>query len=278
MSEEQVETQVEVTEEPSYEAEAEAQGWVPKESFRGSENDWVDAETFVRRGREILPIVRKHNERLVKELAEAKRGAEEVREAAKEFREFQKTQFAKKTKELEQQLEQLKQAKREAITQGDGDRAIAIDDAMDDLKEQRVEAKEELKRAEEKAKEPPPVTEDPLLNEWISKNDWFGSDEDMTDIANALGTSLRRKTPSLQGKDFLDKLDEKLVEKFPDRFGKKKSTPNPMEGSQRESARPVSGGKKSYNSLPEDAKKACDRFVKQGLMTREEYVNDYDWN
>jgi hypothetical protein len=30
--------------------------------------------------------------------------------------------------------------------------------------------------------------------------------------------------------------------------------------------------------LPEIAKAACDRFVKQKLMTKEAYVADYDWS
>jgi hypothetical protein len=30
--------------------------------------------------------------------------------------------------------------------------------------------------------------------------------------------------------------------------------------------------------LPSEAKAACDRFVKQKLMTREQYVADFDWN
>jgi hypothetical protein len=34
-------------------------------------------------------------------------------------------------------------------------------------------------------------------------------------------------------------------------------------------------GGKSYAALPDDAKKACDRFVKQGLMTKEQYIKDY---
>ena len=145
MSEEiQQEAPQDAPEAPQFESEARAQGWVAADEFRGSESDWVDAETFVRRGKEIMPILRKNNEKLLKELGEAKKDAAEVREAAKEFREFQKQQFERKTKELESQLEQLKQAKREAITQGDGDRAIAIDDAMDELKEQRQEAKEDL--------------------------------------------------------------------------------------------------------------------------------------
>ena len=36
-------------------------------------------------------------------------------------------------------------------------------------------------------------------------------------------------------------------------------------------------GKKSYENLPSEAKAACDKFVKQGLMTREEYVKEFEW-
>ena len=278
MSEElQQEAPQEAPEASQFESEARAQGWVAQEEFRGSENDWVDAETFVRRGKEIMPILRKNNEKLLKELGEAKKMAEEARESAKEFREYQKQQFEKKAKDLEGQLEQLKQAKRDAITQGDGDRAIAIDDAMDDLKEQRIEAKEELKAAEAKAAEVPQVTADPILNSWMDKNDWFGKDARMTGIANGLGVSLRQENPNLNGQAFLDKLDAELQEVFPEKFGKKR-TPNPMEGSPNGTARPsVSSGKKTYANLPAEARAACDKFVKQGLMTKEAYVAEYDW-
>ena len=279
MSEElQQEAPQEAPEASQFESEARAQGWVAAEEFRGSETDWVDAETFVRRGKEIMPILRKNNEKLLKELGEAKKIAEEAREAAKEFREYQKQQFERKTKDLEGQLEQLKQAKRDAITQGDGDRAIAIDDAMDDLKEQRLEAKQDLKAAEEKAKEVPQVTADPTLNEWMDRNDWFGKDTRLTGMANGLGVELRRENPALQGKAFLDKLDEELANMLPEKFGKKR-VQNPMEGSSNGTARPsVGSGKKSYNALPAEAKAACDKFVKQGLMTKEQYVAEYDWS
>jgi len=29
--------------------------------------------------------------------------------------------------------------------------------------------------------------------------------------------------------------------------------------------------------LPQEAKAACDRFVKQGLLTVEEYLKEYEW-
>jgi len=257
----------EAPEASQHESEARAQGWVAKEEFRGSENDWVDAETFVRRGREIMPILRKNNEKLLKELGEAKKVAEEARQAAREFREYQKEQFERKAKDLESQLEQLKVAKRDAINEGSGDRVLAIDDAMDDIKEQRIQAKEDLKAAELKAKEVPQVTADPILNEWMDRNEWFGKDARLTGMANGLGVELRKENPGLVGKAFLEKLDAELAEMIPAKFGKK-TTFNPMEGAPNNTARPSTGsGKKSYNNLPSDAKSACDKFVKQGLMT-----------
>ena len=225
-----------------------------------------------------MPILRKNNEKLLKELGEAKKVAEEARQAAREFREYQKEQFERKGKELESQLEQLKVAKRDAINEGSGDRVLAIDDAMDDIKEQRLQAKEDLKAAELKAKEVPQVTTDPILNEWMDKNEWFGKDARLTGMANGLGVELRRENPSLQGKAFLEKLDLELAEMIPAKFGKKTAF-NPMEGSTNGTARPsVSSGKKSYNNLPSDAKSACDKFVKQGLMTKEQYVAEYSWD
>ena len=275
MSDEQQQEHQEVAP-PSFEEEAQAQGWVPKEKYRGDEADWVDAETFVRRGREILPIVRKNNERLLKELKEAKDAAEEARSAAREFKQFQKEQYERKAKELEAQVDQLKQAKRDAISSGDGDRVLAIDDALDDIKEQRQEAKQAVKEAEAAAREAEkaPQTLDPALNNWLGKNEWFGTDTRLTGIANGIGEAIRKET-GLQGQAFLDRLDEELAQYVPDKFGKKR-TPNPMDSAPAGN-RPTPKGKRSYDALPSDAKAACDKFVKQGLMTKEEYVQSYDW-
>lgn len=273
MSEEiqqQEEQQAEVNE---VEQEARAQGWVPAEEFRGKESDWVDADTFVRRGKEIMPILRKNNEKLLKELAEAKKAAEEAREAAKEFREYQKELTERKVKELNLQIDQLKQAKREAISAGDGDRVVAIDEAIDDIKEEQAQAKAEAK---EKVQQNQAQQEfDPSLNVWLGKNEWFGKDARMTAIANGIGEAIRRENPNLIGEGFLEQLDKELGEFFPEKLGKqKRQSPVDAGGT---GGRPYSG-KKSYEALPADAKAACDRFVKQGLMTREQYLADFEWN
>jgi DNA repair exonuclease SbcCD ATPase subunit len=263
-------------EQQDFDSEARAQGWVSQEEFRGNEKDWVDAETFVKRGREILPIVRKNNEKLLKELKEARAIAEEARSTAKEFQKFQQEQYERKAKELEAELNSLKQAKREAINQGDGDRVVEIDDASERLREDLQEARQAAKAVPQ----PEAATNqpDPNLTEWLSHNEWFGQDLRTTGIANGLAEAIRKENPGLQGKAFLDKLDEELEATLPAKFGKKKVA-NPMDGGipTGTSGRP-SKSKRSYDSLPGDAKAACDRFVKQGLMTKEQYIESYDWS
>ena len=276
---EQIATEVvqEAPEVNPVEEEARAQGWVGKDEFRGSDDDWVDADTFVKRGKEIMPILRKNNEKLLKELGEAKKAAEEARSAALEFKKYQQDISERKIGELQSQIEHLKQAKRDAITTGDGDRVIAIDDAIDEIKEQQREAKSDaaLRIAEVQKQQQQAVTLDPTFNAWLDRNKWFGSDNKLTSVANALGESLRRDNPNLIGADFLTALDKELVETFPDKFGKPKRQ-SPVEGGSHSGR--SSGGRKSYDNLPAEAKTACDRFVKQGLMTREQYIADYEWN
>ena len=274
MSEESV-TSNEVS--PEVQHEAESQGWVPKERFRGNESDWVDADTFVKRGREILPILRKNNENLIKDLQATKDQLKEFREAAEEFKKFQRESYERKAQEYESQIQEIKESRAQAISDGDGQKVNALDDALDQAKENFKEAKQSVKDVVS-AKDPEPTPEaiDPGLQAWLDRNTWFGQDKRLTAMVNGVGESLRLEFPLLKGQAFLDKLDEVLAEEFPNKFGKKQSPSSRVEsGSGRQSR--SGGNAQSYDNLPSEAKSACDRFVKQKLMTREQYVADFDW-
>lgn len=257
--------------------EASGQGWVPKERFKGDEKDWVDAQTFVKRGREILPILRKNNENLLKELSVTKESLKQLKLDAEEFKKFQKDAYERKARSLEDEVTALKSARAQAITDGDGARANALDDAIDSAKEEVKQAKESVK---ELAKPAPPTPQglDPKLQVWLGKNEWFGKDAMMTSITNAIGETLRTQNPGLMGDAFLERLDEALGEKFPELQGKPKRTPNFTAEAGSKGTGRSSSSKKSYENLPTEAKAACDRFVKQKLMTKEQYVSDFDWS
>lgn len=263
---------------PEVVKEAESQGWVPKERFRGNESDWVDADTFVKRGREILPILRKNNENLIKDLNATKEQLKEFREAAEEFKKFQKEAYERKANEYEDRIREIKESRAQAISDGDGQKVNALDDALDQAKEDLKEAKQAVIEADTvKTPEPAPQAMEPELQSWLDGNTWFGQDKRMTSIANGIGDSIRLEFPMLKGKAFLDKLDEVLAEEFPNKFGEKKSPASRVESG---SGRQGRGGSnaQSYDNLPADAKAACDKFVKQKLMTKEEYVASYDWS
>lgn len=262
--------------------EASSQGWVPKDRFRGNEADWVDADVFVKRGREILPILRKNNENLLRDLNQTKEQLKEFRETAEEFKRFQKEAYERKAAEFERQIEDLKRERAQAITDGDGQKVNALDDALDEAKENAKEAKlsaKEAAKAPEAAPSSTSNTVDPQLQTWLDSNTWFGQDRRLTSIANGLGESLRVEFPDLKGKAFLDKLDEALVEMLPEKFKEKsRRGGSPVESGSNRQSRAGGGNAKSYENLPADAKAACDRYVKQKLMSREEYVASYDWS
>jgi hypothetical protein len=277
MSEESV-TSNEVS--PEVQHEAESQGWVPKERFRGNESDWVDADTFVKRGREILPILRKNNENLVKDLQATKDELRQFREAAEEFKKFQRESYERKAQEYESRIQEIKESRAQAISDGDGQKVNALDDALDQAKENFKEAKQAVKDVVS-AKEPEPTPEaiDPGLQAWLDRNSWFGQDKRLTGMVNGIGESLRLEFPLLKGQAFLDKLDEVLAEEFPSKFGGKKQSPSSrVESGSGRAGRSGGSNAQSYDNLPLEAKSACDRFVKQKLMTREQYVADFDWN
>ena len=257
--------------------EAESQGWVPKEKFKGNEADWVDADTFVKRGREIMPILRKNNENLLKDLNYTKEQLKQFKQTAEEFKKFQQQAHERKVTELTTQLDQLKAVRAQAIADGDGAKVNAIDDAIDDVKEQTKEAKQQVKEAANRPAVQEPQILDPSLQSWMNANDWFGKDKKLTEWTTAAGEELRHANPNLVGQAFLDKLDEVLAEEFPQRFGKKQKPASSVEsGSGR--PRATSSNKHTYDNLPPDAKAACDRFIKQGIMkTREEYLALYEW-
>jgi hypothetical protein len=257
------------------EKEARLLGWVPQPEFRDGEH-FVDAETFVKRGKEINPILRKNNETLLKKLDEANREIAEVKKVAKEFEKFQKDAAAQKVVALEGELKILKEQKKNAITQGDGDSVVNIDEQIDALKEEQREAKKTP--VVQAPVVSVPVTLDPLINQWMGENTWFTTDPKYTRIADAIGADINATRPHLNGQAFFDELDKEMMDVLPEKYQKtKKGRTSPVESGTSTSTRP-NAKKQSYEALPPDAKAACDRFVKQGLMTKEAYVSEYEWS
>ena len=256
---------------PEVEAEAREQGWVPKDEFRGKEEDWRDAVTFVKIGKDLNPILRKNNERFKAELEKTKKDLEELRKVTEEFKQHQKIQAEAREQSLKTEIAALKKEKAAAVSAGDGEKVNEIDDRIDEIRE------EERKAKESPPPKPAPQAEAKELTAWKEKNHWYVEDVTMAAAANALAESIVART-GLRGQAFLDELDKVLEETFtPEKLGKKVAPRSPVERGTPPS-NPPNGNKKTYENLPADAKAACDRFVKQKILTRDQYVADYAWD
>jgi hypothetical protein len=75
-----------------------------------------------------------------------------------------------------------------------------------------------------------------------------------------------------------EKVREEFGEAFPDAFGADPAPRQKRPAVDGGGTRRGPMGGKSYNDLPPEAKAACDKWVKQGLIkSNEDYVKNYAW-
>ena len=269
MSEEQVVPTEVVTEAPIVEetpavapvddetlAEAKRQGWKPEEEYDGPDGKWVDADTFVKKGKEINAILRKDNEFLKREVAEMK----------STMMEFKKFHDETEKRAYDRAIADLRQQKKDAISVGDGEKVLEIDDALDEIKEKQREAKVQAK---------PSNQPNPDFVEWNEENNWFGKDTELTEEANLIGNALKQQKPNLIGRDFLDEVTKRVKKMYPEKFTNPNRTKaSPVEGTGGSVSTRAKAGK-SFADLPPEAKDACLKFEKQKIMTRDQYLKEY---
>lgn len=255
-----------------YEAEARASGWVPEAEFKGDKKPavFLDAETFVKRGEEITPFIRKENSKLRQELTETKadfaKRLERMEKATTRAFEAQKSAH-------EQELARVRREQRSAAESGD-------------MKEfDRLETiKGNLEKAAPKAEETETVDPNAGLPErqqkWRAANPWFDEDFDMQDFAVRYSDFHGQRNPHLSFEENMKAVEAKVREKFPEKFGGKPAANGHAAVDGGGSFPGATRGKgKTAADLPAEAKAAGERFVAQKLYKdlnayAKEYFND----
>lgn len=264
----------------NHETQAKQLGWVPKEQFRGDPEKWVDAETFVRRGEEIMPILKHNNSRLQAEV-EALRG--------------QLTEAQETIKASTEAIEALREYQTEATQ-------LAVERAKKDLRAQIASAREagnveeelelteqlqEVRNAEKEVKNAPKVMPKPTAAstgtptphpEWVAwqkDNPWFGTDRRRTALMVAEAEELRADPVNrgLVGRAFFDKAAENV-----DAILNPRASHSKVEDGQG-SATPPAGrpGKKGYNDLPQEAKDMCERQADKLVGKGRAFKDKAEW-
>jgi hypothetical protein len=269
-----------VTEDESdtdWEAEARAEGWVPEGEWQGTapKHGFMEAKEFVKRGREVLPIVQARNRRMEGELASLRTQLTELQGTASRFNQFAQQAVERERREKEQLLQQLEARRAQAITEGDGNTAVAAERQISNLKAEFIS---EPVNTGNGAAPPQQYTEEQLrpIKEFMTANPWYASDPDMRDWADARAVRLKNDGMP-QGPAMLAKVADEARRVWAHKFQSNGSVQTPVEGSGRRI--PEQFGKKTFDDLPADAKRAYDEFRKTNpKLTKADYLNLYEWD
>lgn len=269
MSEEQVvETQTEVVtgegtelvqetntapQEPSaVEKRALEMGWRPKEEFDGEEEDFIDATEFVRR----KPLFEKIDS-----------VGKELRETRKALKALQEHHAKVKEAEFKHALEQLRNEKRQALEEGDADKLIDIDERIADAKVRQVQEE----RQQVQAAQAP----HPNFVQWVQKNTWYKEDAELRAISDQIGAAYAVANPDVEPDQVLKYVEGRVKKLYPDKFrNPNKDRPSAVEGRTTSTASKSKGDSISDYPLTDEERKVMMSFVRQGVMTKEEYITD----
>ena len=250
------------------EALARQSGWTPEEEWEGDPDGWVSAKEFNFRG-ELMSRIQKQTRQLQAneaEMGQLKEGLKSLGEHNKKIAEIERTKAIKA----------LRKERLDALEEQDHERAVALEEEIDELKELSLE---------EEAPAEPAATNQPVtppeVQAWLDKpeNSWYSTDMVLQGVVDGIGRDIMAASPDTTPGSLIAKIEakidsdpnfSKLFEKVrPSKAGKSQSSVNTPSGSSR-------GGKKKFtaSNLNDEQKQMAQRFVDAGAFkSTQEYVD-----
>lgn len=222
-------------------------GWRPKEEFDGSDDEFIDAKEFVRR----RPLFEK--------IEGQGREIKNMRKALEAWKQHY-TQVEKTS--VEKALAQLKAARKEAVSNADGDKYDALDDEIK-AAEQNIAQIKQLEQAQIPQEQQIP----PEFANWQNRNRWYTETKYMRTWADDFGTELAKQ--GLEPATVLKRVEEAVKKEFPDKFrnSNKQSAPDMDSGTARRTV-----AKTDDFELSPMEEKIMNDLVRTKQMTRKEYI------
>lgn len=257
---------------------AAAMGWIPPERYKGAPDKFVDADAYIERGETVLPIVKQQLAKERETTAELNRRLQAVEKAAEASRKALEEIELKNSVATQKAIEAAKKEVREeleaAMTAGDHKAAAELTGELAKLES----APPPPEKKEVKTEAPPKVEIDQEQKEWNEANPWFGTDRRKTALALAVAQELRESGDKRTGKAFLNSVKAEVEKTFggapnPDKVGGGGRNGSDAEDTSSSS----SSSKKGYNSLPADAKAACDADARQFVGPNKKYKDIASW-
>ncbi len=256
---------------PEVQQEAEKLGWIPPVRFKGDPERFIDAEDYIRRGEEVLPIVKEQNKRLKAELEQIKTVGTQMQQALVQaqaaIEDLKEANSVNVVKAAQQARLELKAQLANASEAGDHAGVAELTDQLTRL----VAAEKEAKVAPVVPVVPTQPVLHPEMVAWQQENSWFGVDKVRTATILGIAQELRDTGNTTVGREFFDTAKRELVKRLRTEDEDPELPRDKVEGARNGGdLRDVQrGGRtKGYAALPREAKDACDadarKFVGKG--------------
>lgn len=253
--------------------EAEKMGWIPPTRFKGDPSRFVDADIYIKRGEEVLPIVKEQNKRLHTELDSLKRESQATAHALKAAQDaiaqMEERHTVATQKAVDDARRQVKAQLAAASEAGDYEGVAELTEQLTKM------AVTEPTAAKAPAPAPEPQFTPPAdLVEWNAENPWFGTNKRKTALALAVAQELREQGETSSGRTFYDK----VLAEVDKELGVQQPRGDKVEGARGSDGGNASGGRgKTYAALPSDARAACDADAKRFVGADKKYKTINDW-
>lgn len=231
-----------------YEAKAMEMGWRPKDEWEGAEEDFIDAKEFVRR----QPLFEKieHQNKAIKQLEKA-------------FDALKTHHTKVKESEYQRALKSLKEARKDALRDGETERALAYEEKIEEVEQQKAEFEQEVQQVDI----PKEATEHPQFVSWKEQNRWYTKDQELREFADTYGHTLARK--GIPPAEVLEKVAAKVRQAFPEKFrNPNKDKAGAVEPPTRRAAQ------SDAFELTDDEARIMKTIVRSGAMTEAEYKKE----
>jgi hypothetical protein len=248
---------------PELLAEAADLGWCPLEKWQGKPEEWRDAPEFVRRGREIQPILRNALKKERERTAALEERLKAQGATVAELREYLSKVEERATKNA---MASLKKAQRDALEAGDHAAAAEYSDQMDELKDSPSAVPKATAQAQ-------PQQMHPEVASWMHANPWYSEENpEMLEYANGVAATLmqRRAGTAFTPGDILPEVTAKVQRMFPKHFSRGEEPPASMfesGGTSTGSARAAgtgTGKRSGFDAIPREAQSQFKRFYEAG--------------
>lgn len=265
-------------------------GWSPKEEWRGNPEQWIDADAFVERGETLMPLLKANNRKLTSELhatraqlSEAQRIIQANTEAIEELKKFNTTTLRQ---QATTQKKEIAKAIAEARREGNVEEELELTERLTETTRVLKETENQPRVTKPKGTAPATATEEqsedmtahPDFQAFAKENPWLGSDKRKTNLATAIAQELREdpKWKGVYGKAFLDAVAAEVNATLGET--PRGHTSRVEGGAGNGSAGSGSGGRgKGYESLPAEAKAACERQASRLVGEGRAYKTIADW-